>query len=598
MLFVCQFYPPPTVILPFLAEVKSRDYATNAGTGLATKLWQNLLDHYIRNITILNFKRLNRFYNTIKYLRWEQIYYRIYYRAVSINVDVCSSFSSVSYAPFCWAGDSYFQQSLFDHGRVRFLGEDGSVLGPDDWNSPDREKLWLYNLHYFDDLNAAGCEDRLGLHLELMNRWVDENPPVEGNGWEPYPISLRLVNWVKWLSRQHEKPQHLLNSMAQQADALLQQREYHILGNHLFSNAKALVFAGVFLPGKNSEIYIEKGLHILHREIDEQFLADGGHFELSPMYHSILLWDLLDLIHLAQVSNSQKLIDVYTHWKTVAVKALTWLDVMSHPDGNISFFNDAALGIAASPDAIRKFAKKCGVSPQKISAEKLITLPDSGYSRVEMPRHTVLFDHAAIGPDYLPGHAHADTLSLEWSVGQQRVLVNSGTSLYGISDERLRQRKTPAHNTVVINNHDSSEVWGGFRVARRARCALEHFQSNADRVEVTASHDGYKRLKGKPIHKRTLLSTLNGLKITDVVDGGFENAFCVFHFHPEVEAEKQDDYKLFLILPSGQKIAVICTEALIVEDATWHPGFGVNIPNKKIIAKFSNRQMVTKFNLY
>ena len=80
----------------------------------------------------------------------------------------------------------------------------------------------------------------------------------------------------------------------------------------------------------------------------------------------------------------------------------------------------------------------------------------------------LLLDVASIGPDYLPGHGHADTLSFEMSLFGKRTLVNRGISQYGI-EVRQVERGTAAHNTVVINNENSSEVWSGFRVARRAR---------------------------------------------------------------------------------------------------------------------------------
>lgn len=75
------------------------------------------------------------------------------------------------------------------------LNRRGRLESPTDWNNPQREKLWLYNLHYFDDLNAYGAESRLEWHRRLIQRWIDENPPGVGNGWEPYPTSLRVVNW-------------------------------------------------------------------------------------------------------------------------------------------------------------------------------------------------------------------------------------------------------------------------------------------------------------------------------------------------------------------------------------------------------------------
>ena len=63
-----------------------------------------------------------------------------------------------------------------------------------DWNAAERDKLWLYNLHYFDDLNAAQANQRTVWHRALIDRWIADNPPGQGNGWEPYPTSLRIVN--------------------------------------------------------------------------------------------------------------------------------------------------------------------------------------------------------------------------------------------------------------------------------------------------------------------------------------------------------------------------------------------------------------------
>ena len=73
--------------------------------------------------------------------------------------------------------------------------------------------------------------------------------------------------------------------------------EIHLLGNHLFANAKALVFAGLYFTGNEADEWLGKGLAILEREVPEQVLRDGGHFERSPMHHGIILEDLLDLLN-------------------------------------------------------------------------------------------------------------------------------------------------------------------------------------------------------------------------------------------------------------------------------------------------------------
>ena len=45
--------------------------------------------------------------------------------------------------------------------------------------------------------------------------------------------------------------------------------------------------------------------------------------------------------------------------------------------------------------------------------DETIHLEDSGYIRVERQNMIAFLDVAQVGPDYLPAHAHADTLSLK-----------------------------------------------------------------------------------------------------------------------------------------------------------------------------------------
>src|SRR5690606_19918961 len=122
----------------------------------------------------------------------------------------------------------------------------GRLESPTDWNNPQREKLWLYNLHYFDDLNAYGAESRLEWHRRLIQRWIDENPPGVGNGWEPYPTSLRVVNWIKWDLRTRELGDEAINCLGLQLRWLRRRLEYHLMGNHLLANAKALIYGGIY----------------------------------------------------------------------------------------------------------------------------------------------------------------------------------------------------------------------------------------------------------------------------------------------------------------------------------------------------------------
>ena len=530
-------------------------------------------------------KKLSRLYHTIRPLRFEQIWYRLRYKLVPLRGLSAERYSLAAEA-WCWQGPEVLTPSLTAEGEVCYLNLPATIRQPSDWNDPAFAKLWLYNLHYFDDLNAIDSLARRSWQLALVKRWILDNPPVAGNGWEPYPLSLRLVNWIKWYRRAGIDDAAIVQSIACQAEALSKQLEFHILGNHLFANAKALVFVGCFLQGPAAERYLQLGLQLLAREIPEQFLPDGGHFELSPMYHCILLWDLLDLIQLAQITANPRLVPQLPAWSEVASRALHWLGCMIHPDQQVSFFNDSTFGIAATPMQLSQYAQQLGLPAVTEPTALLTTLAHSGYSQLRFPRHMLILDHAAVGPDYLPGHAHADTLSLEWSVGLQRVLVNSGTSLYGVSAERLYQRQTCAHNTVLVNGQDSSEVWSGFRVARRAYAKLLNANQNEQGVIIGACHDGYHRLKQPVSHLRTVKATASSLQIIDQLTGAFNSARAHWFLHPAVQVQQRTATELLLILPTAEQILLTSSAAVVVKDSQWFPGFGVSVPNKVLSVDF------------
>jgi uncharacterized heparinase superfamily protein len=296
-----------------------------------------------------------RLFNTLRHLRFSQIIYRVYYRFRRLRSPSLAT-PHLRRVITGWDNHDYRLPASDDGISFTFLGETAELT--DDWNSSELPKLWLYNLHYLDDLNCRGATSRAGYCDRLVDNWIRYNPPYTGNGWEPYCISLRVVNLIKWLWRTQRSKykSSVINSLAIQVDALNQQLEYHILGNHLFANAKALVFAGVFFGGEQGDRWLRRGLKVLSREVPEQFLDDGAHFELSPMYHAILLWDLADLICLQHKSKMAELEAYKAFWKARFISGITWLRKMVHPDQEISFFNDATLGIAPTLEDLESYA--------------------------------------------------------------------------------------------------------------------------------------------------------------------------------------------------------------------------------------------------
>ena len=175
-------------------------------------------------------------------------------------------------------------------GHFSFLGKESAFLG---WNDESFGKLWSYNLNYMDYLHQET------ISFEQAVCWIDKFvDEIEGNrnGLEPYPIALRGINWIKFLSKYHpyipaENKREWDSSLYAQYKILLDNLEYHLLGNHLLEDAFSLLWAGLYF--KDESIY-QKAKDLLFKELEEQLLPDGAHYEQSPMYHCILLDRLLD----------------------------------------------------------------------------------------------------------------------------------------------------------------------------------------------------------------------------------------------------------------------------------------------------------------
>lgn len=542
---------------------------------------------------------IGRYWHTLRYLKPIQLFGRVWFRLYHPKPDTAPE-PPLREITGEWSLPARRRPSLIGPDTFTILGVEGA-LADVGWDGDEREKLWRYNQHYFDDLNALEADLRAEWHRSLMDQWVKANPPGQGTGWEPYPVSLRIVNWIKWAQSGHSLPEAARHSLAVQARWLMRRLEVHLLGNHLFANAKALVFAGSFFDGPEADRWRRRGLTILDREVPEQILTDGGHFERSTLYHALALEDMLDLCNLAGAyPDVEDLRSRLAAWQSQVPDMRTWLLAMSHPDGRISFFNDAAFGIAPDNGELLEYSGRLGFAGRREPGTESLEIQGerlgaSGYVAVAMPgNHKAMLDVAPVGPDYLPGHAHADTLSFELSLFGQRLLVNSGTSEYGTGTERQRQRGTAAHNTLVVDNADSSEVWSGFRVARRARAKLLKYDTGPGGVTVAASHDGYRRLPGRNVHRREWAFAPGELRILDSVTGAFDDALVRFHFHPAVRVQA-DGPDFVALLPAGERARLRFEGAgpVRLEESTWHPAFGVCDSNQCLVAGLSGTELET-----
>ncbi len=529
----------------------------------------------------MNLAHLSRLFHTIRHLRSVQVSNRIRRRLFPTRLRAIEA-PPKRPGGGRWVAPSQRPAVLCGPAEIRIFGQRVGLGTAKDWNQRQLGHLEQYNLHYFDDLTAVGADQRTPWHLQLVDRWIQENPLGEGVGWEPYPLSLRIVNWIKWALNGQTLSPPQLQSLATQTQALHGQLEYHLLGNHLLANAKALVFAGAFFQGPVADRWMRLGGGLMQQQIAEQILTDGGHFELSPMYHSIILDDLLDLLNLARAYPDVAELAWARQLPETVFPMRRWLAAMCHPDGQIAFFNDAAFEIAPSPAELEGYASRLGLSPCPTIADGITHLEASGYVRLQQDTAVLLIDVGRLGPDYQPGHAHADTLSCEFSLQGRRLIVNSGTSCYGISDERLRQRSTPAHTALVVDGENSSEVWSGFRVARRAEPFDLEMTQVGEELIVRCAHDGYQRLPGRVTHRRRWSLQPACLTVQDRLDGRPRSAIARFFLAPGVQVVTGADSRNFTVTGTGVTSQWTFTSGRVrCVPASYHPRFGSEVvPNQ------------------
>ena len=501
--------------------------------------------------TMSRTKKFFLYYNTMKYMRYRQILWRILFHIKKIvykifnvylislyskkikNIDINNNFKFFVGSEVIKRGIGLHDARINKTEEVktllaandkehefRFLNKSITFCNKIEWQSSTLERLWLYNLHYFDYAFELGIERLIENKPAVFHSfkylvldWIRENSKIgSGVGWEPYPVSLRIVNWIfayylfiEEINEDTEFKNSFIKSIAIQTEFLSNHIEYHVGKNHLIKNGKALYLASLFFEKKYTSNWKKKGLNVLLHEIKEQILDDGGHYERSPMYHLIVLQDYLEIFVLAKRNKIDFPVDKELK------KMVIFSQHIIHPDKQISLFNDSAFKIAKDPEELfiigadlfydlvyynRAFKtsfytvlltgktkpvmdnnkknetndKKSAIS-QSLQPEMQSTLfNDSGFCtfRDKTNEKYMIVSCKSPSPFFSPGHSHADIFSYELSFGNKRFIADSGTYNYIQGECRDYFRSTKAHNTLTVNSENQSEIWGTFGIARRS----------------------------------------------------------------------------------------------------------------------------------
>ncbi|HXY37672.1 MAG TPA: alginate lyase family protein [Planctomycetaceae bacterium] len=563
----------------------------------------------------MSLKELPRLARTVAHLRPSQILWRGRYalrrREVLQSLGESASLPARAFQgnplarlreqdfPLCsHAGPLADEQAVVDRlsrGLFRHLDEERPLGRPPDWLLGPRDcgRLWTVTLHYHHwacqlaAIAAAGgaCSVQAGeLFREYLDDWIERcdlsHPGARHLAWNSYAIGTRLDQWGRsalrlgpaWWSANPEFAQRFLSSLWQQANHLAGNIEWDLRGNHLVRDAVGLAWAGRFFDGPDAPRWLEQASQLAFDQSNEQVLADGGHFERSPMYHLRVMHDFDTLSRLITDRSVQDRL------KSVVGRMQEFAAWMQHPDGGIALFNDAALDEELSLDGIPDRAATDPRGGRHFA--------DTGLAVWRGAKWTVFFDVGLIGPDYQPGHGHADNLTLECSYAGERLFVDPGTHSYDRDERRAYDRSTAAHNTVCVDETDSSEVWHIFRVGRRARPLDVQVIADETRFDASAAHDGYRHLGGVTHRRHVLLTDDETLTITDRVEGSsshkLEGGWLLAPRWTAMPAKtgwqlerEGTSVRLQLKGPTDLQLSV--------ETRPWHPRFGVEFPTTRLV---------------
>ncbi len=522
--------------------------------------------------------KLIRYYHTLKYLKPVQVFYQIKYRLIPLR-KVVGGFKNLTsrqvskpltFIPFIEKPVSYLGYNKFEFLNIEHSFKKENI----DWALNKYGKLWTYNLNYMDYLLQPGIKKEDG--LQLINEFI-KSLPQNLTGLEPYPTSLRNINWIKFFSKHAVNDEELNAVLYKQYEILSKRLEYHLLGNHLLENAFSLLFGAFYF---SDEKLYDKANKLIQAELKEQILSDGGHFELSPMYHQIILDRLLDSVNLLQnneqFSGQEKLLNFI---QQKAISMLGWLNNMTFSNGDIPHFNDSTTGIAPTSKQLFDYADRLKIIKKKSPTK----LSSSGYRRYNGKNYECIVDVGTVGPDYIPGHAHADMLNFVLYVKNEPFIVDTGISTYEKNEIRERERSTISHNTVTINGMNQSDVWGGFRVGKRAKIQIIEDK----KYYVIGEHNGFKPV----IHKREFKFSREKIIIKDYLNIS-SNATCFLHFDEGVKAKISDD-------------KIICNDTIIIklkgyngfslEEFSLPQGYNKFKKSTKVVINF-DKELITEIN--
>ncbi|MBV9573442.1 MAG: alginate lyase family protein [Acidobacteriales bacterium] len=425
---------------------------------------------------------------------------------------------------------------------------------------------------------------------ELFHQWQDwhrENPYPIGVNWaSSLEVSFRSLSWIwvyflladsatlptgfreQWLLALGVSGRHIERYLS----------TYFSPNTHLLGEAVALFFIGTLCPELDqSKRWKQQGWEIILRESERQVQADGMHFEQSIYYHVYALDFFLHSAVLASLNDVpipptfdqtlEKMLEVLCVLGSAGPpprlgdddggrlfdprrnRAEHMLDPLAtgavlfgrgdfkHAAGGLREETLWLLGEAGIAEFDRLMAKKPAVESRALAASGLHLMGDAGSQDV------MIIDAGAQGTS-TAGHGHADALSITLNSEGRQLLIDPGACEY-LAERSARRvfRGTSAHNTLTVDELDQAEPSGPFAWKHLPNVKTEQWINGKSFDFFAGRQDGYSRLPGKVLHRRSVFFLKTRFWVVrDMVEGiGNHTLDLYWHLSPELVPASAND---------------------------------------------------------
>ncbi len=443
-----------------------------------------------------------------------------------------------------WPGDPALGARLLQDEMI--LGGITRRLAPGEWADTSGHESLRAAAHGFTwlrDLRALGTDAARTRARALVADWI-ATPSLERLAHRPDVAGARIAAWLGHYdffaaSADDAFRTRLMGRLVADARKLAASLPPEELDARALTALKGLIAAAVALP--DHAAFLTRALRFLPQEIARQVLPDGCHVERSPAAQLAALQDLTEIRALLHGAQAQSPVALASAIERMAPA----LRALRHGDGGLALFNGSKEEFGPLIELVLTQTGRGG--------RAAAGLTEGGFHRLQAGPSILIVDCGAPPPPGIDRLAHAGTLSIEVSIGRDRMIVNCGAAPAAGPAWQDATRATAAHSTLVIADTNSSELRPGGIGRHPGQVDVQRQEANGAHW-LEASHDGYQAAFGA-VHRRRLYMAESGEDIRgeDAVEAKAPQPYAVrFHLHPAVAATLQPDHETVLLrLPNG-----------------------------------------------